>query len=94
MGGEGRIDEVLDPVETLMHDRLTAVDRQQLPAGTRVRWSNTARWMGARLARECRLRPDSPWDVRQLAEAGYDILSFSEGREGKDAVASTPPAAH
>lgn len=83
MDGKGTIDEVLDRVETLMSDELTEVDRQQLPAGTRLRWRNTARWMGTQMIREGRLRPDTPWDVWEIADEGYEILGYWEAIEEK-----------
>jgi hypothetical protein len=80
LGGSATVTEVLDRVEKMMYNRLSAHDRSTLPSKpTQIRWRNTAQWARLDMVQEGLLSSKSPRGVWELTEAGIKWLStFTE----------------
>ncbi|RMD65815.1 hypothetical protein D6833_02360 [Candidatus Parcubacteria bacterium] len=74
MGGQGRVQEVLDKVETMVRDRLRDVDWQILSDGRSIRWRDTAQWARHEMVQSGLLASDSPRGIWEITEAGQAYL--------------------
>jgi len=74
LGGQGRINEILERVYEKMEDILNKVDLELLPSGTDYRWRNTAQWARNTMVNEGLLRNDSPRGIWEITEKGRSYL--------------------
>ncbi|MEM4204451.1 MAG: winged helix-turn-helix domain-containing protein [Candidatus Methanomethylicaceae archaeon] len=75
LGGSAPMHEVLDRVEKMMKDRLTAHDLLPLPSDpTAVRWRNTAQWARKDMVTEGLLASDSPRGIWEITSKGRQWL--------------------
>lgn len=76
LGGEARVQEVLERVFTEMKSHLKPVDLKPLPSNPKMpRWQNTAMWERVKMVNEGLLRSDSPRGVWAITERGRAYLS-------------------
>lgn len=85
-GGSARRSEVVSAVEEMLEDHLTPLDRQLLPSGLEVRWTNRLGFTRLRAIDRGHLRGDSPRGLWQLTDAGFAHL-----RELEREVAAAEP---
>lgn len=75
MGGEGKMQAVVDRVYQEMKSRLKPVDLEPLPSDANTpRWRNTAQWERLRMVDEGLLRNDSPRSIWAITEKGREYL--------------------
>jgi hypothetical protein len=77
-GGRAAKNEVLDALEPLLGDRLTALDRSQITSGE-IRWRNRAQFVRLRLVERGEMVKDSPRGIWELADAGRARLEEAAG---------------
>ena len=70
LGGQGRVNEILEKVYEKMEDILNKVDLELLPSGTDSRWRNTAQWARNTMIKEGLLKKDSPRGIWEITENG------------------------
>jgi hypothetical protein len=80
MGGEGKVDAVLNKVYEQVKDILKPVDKEQLRKGE-VRWRNAALWTRNDLKNKGYLKKGSPIGIWEITEAGRAYLQEQEGSE-------------
>ena len=74
LGGQGRINEILERVYEKMEDILNKVDLELLPSGTDSRWRNTACWERDTMVKEGLIKKDSPRGIWEITEKGKIYL--------------------
>ncbi|MDZ7337126.1 MAG: winged helix-turn-helix domain-containing protein [candidate division KSB1 bacterium] len=76
MGGEGKMQTVLDRVYQEMKSRLKPVDLKPLPSDAKTpRWRNAAQWERQSMVDEGLLRSDSPRGIWAVTEKGRKYLA-------------------
>jgi restriction system protein len=76
LGGRAKMNDILDRVEQLMHEKLATVDYQPLNSDPEVpRWRNAAQWARNAMVKEGLLKDDSPRGVWEISEAGRHALA-------------------
>ncbi len=79
LGGEAKMQQVLERVCAEMKGRLKPADLQPLPSGTELRWRNTAQWERFKMVNEGLLRRDSPRGIWAITDKGRTYLRQHEG---------------
>lgn len=80
MGGEGKMQTVLDRVYQEMKSHLKPADLKPLPSDANtIRWRNTARWERKAMVEEGLLRKDSPRGIWAVTEKGRKYLADHHG---------------
>jgi len=74
LGGQGRINEILEKVYEKMKDILNKVDLELLPSGTDSRWRNTACWERNTMVKEGLIKRGSPRGIWEITEKGKIYL--------------------
>jgi len=74
LGGDGKVDKILEIVFQKIGHKLTKFDLEELPSGGDVRWRNTAQWERERMKREGLLRNDSPRGIWEISDKGVAYL--------------------
>jgi len=74
LGGQGRINEILERVYEKMEDILNKVDLELLPSGTDSRWRNTACWERNTMVKEGLIKRGSPRGIWEITEKGKIYL--------------------
>jgi len=76
LGGEGRINEILEKVYELMKDKLKPYDLEGLNTNPLIiRWNNTARWCRNTMVKEGLLASDSPKGIWKITNKGREYLN-------------------
>lgn len=80
LGGESKMQTVLDRVYQEMKPRLRPVDLKPLPSDAKTpRWRNTAQWERQVMVDEGLLRKDSPRSIWAITEKGRKYLANHPG---------------
>lgn len=76
LGGSAKVKDVLEKVELLMKRVLTEVDYKPLKSKPQMlRWQETAQWARFQMVHEGLLKPNSPWGIWEITEAGYVAIN-------------------
>ena len=74
LGGEGRVDAILERLQGKMEGTLTTLDYERLRSGAAIRWKNRANWARLSMVEDGLLRSDSPRGTWQITDKGRDEL--------------------
>jgi Mrr N-terminal domain len=77
-GGRARGSEIIDALEPLVRDRLTAADKDTLSIGE-VRWRNRARFARLRMKELGFISDQSPRGIWEITDTGRDYLASKGG---------------